>query len=76
MQRLSTCPGWSWDNWMKDEKRSGLVPCNLHIHDLDFLVYAFGEPKSHTSFRSKSQEQDFLDVVYFFFGSFHGCSFG
>ncbi len=55
---------------MKDEKRSGLVPCDLHIHDLDFLVYAFGEPKSHTSFRSKSQEQDFLDVVYKFDGFF------
>ena len=42
MARLGHMPGWSWDNWMKDESRSGLVPFDLHIHDLDFMVYTFG----------------------------------
>ena len=38
MSRLGTCPKWSWDNWMRDEARSGFVPYDLHIHDLDFLT--------------------------------------
>lgn len=70
MYRLSTYPDWSWDGWMKDEKRSGLVPCDLHIHDLDFLMYAFGNPKEYIPFRSKKKDQDFLDVVYRFDGFF------
>ena len=47
MHRLSGIPKWSWDDWMRDEKRSGLVPFDLHIHDLDFIVYAFGKPEMH-----------------------------
>lgn len=46
MHRLSGIPKWSWDDWMRDEKRSGLVPFDLHIHDLDFIVYAFGKPEN------------------------------
>ena len=45
MKRISSYPGWSWDNWMLDEKRSGLTPFDLTIHDVDFMQYLFGEPK-------------------------------
>ena len=73
MTRLGGYPAISWDGWMMDEKRSGLVPFDLHIHDLDFLVYAFGEPKKTTSFRAKRPEQDFINAVYeyddFFIGT-------
>ena len=68
MARLSRIPGWSWDNWMKDENRSGLVPFDLHIHDLDFMVYAFGKPQKVTSFRSRRPDQDVLTAVYQFNG--------
>lgn len=64
MSRLGAIPKWSWDNWMKDEKRSGLVPYDLHIHDLDFLVYAFGAPRNTQVHRSRRTEQDYLSVVY------------
>jgi predicted dehydrogenase len=53
---------------MMDEKRSGLVPFDLHIHDLDFMVYAFGMPKVSRQFRSKRPEQDFISVSYDFDG--------
>lgn len=66
MSRLGQCPGWSWDNWMRDEKRSGLVPFDLHIHDLDFLVYAFGKPMHTQVFRSRQPDQDYLRAVYEF----------
>ena len=64
MSRLGGIPKWSWDNWMADEKRSGLVPFDLHIHDLDFLVYAFGKPEDAKVHRAKRPEQDYFSVVY------------
>ncbi len=70
MNRLSSFPRWSWDNWMRDEARSGFVPYDLHIHDLDFMVYAFGEPKEIDSRRSKSPEQDYINITYDF-GDFY-----
>ena len=66
MTRLGSCPKWSWDGWMTDEKRSGLVPFDLHIHDLDFMVYAFGAPKDISARRSRRPEQDYINVVYDF----------
>ncbi len=68
MARLGNCPGWSWDNWMRDEARSGLVPFDLHIHDLDFMVYAFGQPKKVDTYRSRRPEQDVLGAVYSYDG--------
>lgn len=66
MTRLGCYPKWSWDGWMMDEKRSGLVPFDLHIHDLDFMVYAFGMPKVSHQFRSKLPDQDFISFCYDF----------
>ena len=66
MTRLGNIPGWSWDDWMRDEKRSGLVPFDLHIHDLDFMVYAFGAPLNLQSHRVRRPEQDYLHVTYEF----------
>jgi len=70
MTRLGCYPRWSWDGWMMDEKRSGMVPFDLHIHDLDFMVYTFGNPVKKTAFRSKRPEQDYFNVVYEYDGFF------
>ena len=64
MSRLGTMPNWSWDNWMMDEKRSGLVPFDLHVHDVDFMLYAFGLPKSHSAIRVKRPEQDYIQTIF------------
>lgn len=64
MSRLSNIPKWSWDGWMTDEKRSGLVPFDLHIHDLDFLIYAFGKPVKISGSREKRTNQDVLCALY------------
>lgn len=68
MTRLGVKPKWSWDNWMMDENRSGLVPFDLHIHDLDFMVYAFGMPKEVATYRARRPEQDVLTAMYTFDG--------
>ena len=64
MDRLGPIPKWSWENWMLDESKSGLVPYDLHVHDLDFLVYAFGQPQDVRCDRSKRPEQDHISVTY------------
>ena len=64
MWRLGGYPGGGWNNWYHDKKLSGLVPFDLHIHDLDFLVYAFGAPKSFSCMRKERKDQDYMSVVY------------
>ena len=44
--RLSMIPKWSWQNWFQDEKKSGGVVLDLHVHDLDYINYVFGKPLS------------------------------
>lgn len=68
MSRLGSIPKWSWDNWMKDVNRSGLVPFDLHIHDLDFMVYAFGKPSNVFCRRNSRPDQDYFSAVYDFDG--------
>lgn len=70
MSRLGNTPGWSWDNWMRDPERSGLVPYDLHIHDLDFLVYALGRPLNTVCHRARGENQDYFSVVYEYPGCF------
>jgi len=45
LTRLSPRPGWTWDNWILDEKRSGGAPLDLHIHDADTVQWYFGRPE-------------------------------
>jgi predicted dehydrogenase len=42
--RLSACPRWAQGGWLFDGAKSGLVPFDLHIHDLDLIVSLFGRP--------------------------------
>lgn len=70
MTRVSEIPRWSWDGWMADEERSGLVPFDLHIHDLDFLVYMLGAPKAVKTARVKRTDQDSLSALYEYEGAF------
>ena len=45
-RRLSAFPVWSWEKWMCDYKKSGGGVTDLHIHDVDFLYYLLGRPKT------------------------------
>ncbi|NLG81447.1 MAG: Gfo/Idh/MocA family oxidoreductase [Bacilli bacterium] len=49
--RIGLKPAWSWNNWMQDEKMSGRVLFDLHVHDADFIFKLFGTPKSITPLR-------------------------
>ncbi len=68
MNRLGGTPGWSWENWMKKEECSGLVPFDLHIHDLDYLVYTLGKPTNCITHRVRFQDHDIINATYEFEG--------
>ena len=53
-RRLGAVPNWSADNWLLDEKRSGGMALDLHIHDTDFVQCLFGLPHAVHSFGAKS----------------------
>ena len=51
---------------MMDMKRSGFVPFDLHIHDLDYIVSTFGKPDTVQGHRSVLPNQDYISVTYGF----------
>ena len=57
-ERLSQRPAWSEGNWLFDWDKSGFLPFDLHVHDLDVIVSVFGKPDSvdYTSCRRKDSE--------------------
>jgi len=44
--RLTGCPRWVKSGWLFDKDKSGLLPFDLHIHDLDLIVSLFGAPET------------------------------
>ncbi len=44
--RMSPPPTWSWQEWIFDPKRSGGAVLDLHLHDLDFIAWILGPPKT------------------------------
>jgi len=62
-QRLGAPPAWSVDNWFLDEKRSGGVALDLHIHDTDYVQYLFGMPKGVCSHGAKTKAGQLIHIV-------------
>ena len=46
--RISGAPIWSSENWMMTPERSGGVMLDMHIHDVDYIRYLFGNPRQVT----------------------------
>jgi predicted dehydrogenase len=44
--RYSPPPPWAADGWLNDSSRSGNASLDLHIHDVDMILYLFGKPSS------------------------------
>lgn len=54
--RLSAMPRWIKNGWLFDKDKSGLLPFDLHIHDLDLIISLFGAPKD-VSFTSAGRDE-------------------
>ncbi len=61
--RLSEKPKWVQGSWLFDRKKSGLIPFDLHIHDLDMIISLFGKPRSMSSYCSRPDDSD-IDLYY------------
>ena len=62
-RRLTAAPTWSADNWLMDDKLSGGVILDLHIHDTDFVQYLFGLPRAVRSTAAKDARGRSAHVV-------------
>ena len=45
-ERLAAMPDWHKGGWGFDARKSGGASVDLHIHDLDYLIWIFGNPRS------------------------------
>lgn len=55
-KRLSPLPMWSQDNWFIKPECSGGAMVDLHIHDVDYIRYLFGEPEDVNSVASRGKD--------------------
>lgn len=63
--RLSGLPNWTADSWYLQAARSGGAVQDLHIHDVDYLLYLLGKPQTVTVQARKAGERiDFVSVNY------------
>ena len=63
-RRISPKPGWGWENWLSDITRSGGAAQDLHIHDTDYVLSVFGEPKSFTSIKNViGEENSYINTI-------------
>ena len=72
-ERLSACPRWAVGGWLFDKKKSGLLPFDLHIHDLDVIVSLFGKPDSFTISSCQGRDKTYPEHIRinYAFGDLH-----
>ena len=51
-RRISPVPTWGFEDWLLDASRSGGAAQDLHIHDIDYTISLFGEPKEYFSVKN------------------------
>lgn len=57
-RRISPRPDWGWNDWLLDTALSGGAAQDLHIHDIDYVLSLFGEPKAFYSIKSTLGEKN------------------
>ena len=55
-RRLSAPATGAWEGWLDDADKSGSMALDLHVHDVDFMRYLMGEPKSFTTAVDRSED--------------------
>ena len=75
-ERLSACPQWVQGGWLFDKRKSGLLPFDLHIHDLDIIVSLFGTPDSASFTSCGGADKGYREQYRFqyTFGDLHVCA--
>jgi predicted dehydrogenase len=63
--RLTAAPDWSAGGWLFDKEKSGLLPFDLHIHDLDLMVSLFGKPTNYSYTAAGRKDSKFREHYRF-----------
>jgi predicted dehydrogenase len=61
-RRFSAPPAWAWDNWIVYKERSGGAALDIHIHDVDMILYLFGHPKNIKSAGLKNPDGNISQI--------------
>jgi len=63
--RKSPNPGWSSGNWLLSEEKSGGCIVDMHVHDVDMMVWLFGAPDEIAAYSShKMQKYESVYALY------------
>jgi predicted dehydrogenase len=65
--RLSACPTWAAGGWLFDKAKSGLLPFDLHIHDLDLIISLFGKPESYQALSGGRKGIGYREYYHFLY---------
>ncbi len=57
-RRISPSPLWSQNDWIRQSKFSGGAIVDLHVHDIDYMFYLFGEPKKRSCIKNTRGEHN------------------
>lgn len=66
-ERLSACPRWAQGGWLFDKSKSGHLPFDLHIHDLDLMISLFGKPDDYSFTSCGNGDRDYKEQYRFFY---------
>ena len=66
-ERLSACPRWAAGGWLFDKSKSGHLPFDLHIHDLDLIVSLLGKPDSYRFTSCGNKDKEYKEQYRFFY---------
>lgn len=66
-ERLTACPKWSQGGWLFDREKSGLLPFDLHIHDLDVIVSVFGKPDDMIFTECRGEGKNYAEQYRFLY---------
>ena len=67
LRRQASTPGYSLNNWLLDPSLSGGGMLDLHVHDVDYVLYILGKPRAVTAqaaTRTGSQAYDRVHALW------------
>ena len=73
-ERLTAAPKWSAGGWLFDKEKSGLLPFDLHIHDLDVIVSMFGKPDDVIFTECTGEGKAYSEQYRFLYGYYNGLN--
>lgn len=69
LRRISPTPDWGWEDWLHNIPLSGGAAQDLHVHDVDYALSLFGEPKDLYSVKNQiGEENSYINTLMIYDG--------